>query len=72
MRLIDDKFKEKCDLSNEASEYSNVIARGLKCLVGGLEAKIEPALTAMTKVRWDILEAVGDQSRYILCTKAYA
>jgi len=64
-RMVDEKFKSKIDLSTESDAFFDVIARGLKYLVSGFEGKLEPALQAMLKVRWDTLEAVGDQSSYV-------
>lgn len=65
-RLIDDPFKDKIDLQKESDEFSNVIARGLKVLVDGLEAKLDPAMTTMIRLQWSSEDdSVGEESSYV-------
>ncbi|XP_033106959.1 vacuolar protein sorting-associated protein 53 homolog [Anneissia japonica] len=62
---INPDLREKVDLTNEVDLYHNVIANCIQLLVQDLEALCEPALTAMNKVNWSVVEAVGDQSSYV-------
>ena len=43
----------------------SVVAKGVKALVRGLESKLEPAFTSMTKMPWVSWESVEDQSEYV-------
>ncbi|XP_077995725.1 vacuolar protein sorting-associated protein 53 homolog [Glandiceps talaboti] len=70
---LEDKLKEKVDASladridlrKEMDVYHNVISNCIQLLVQDLEAACEPALIAMNKITWSIVEAVGDQSGYV-------
>ncbi|XP_070571554.1 vacuolar protein sorting-associated protein 53 homolog [Ptychodera flava] len=70
---LEDKLKEKVDsslaekivLSGEMDVYHNVISSCIQLLVQDLEASCEPALIAMNKINWSIVETVGDQSGYV-------
>eukprot|EP00026_Physarum_polycephalum_P002742 Phypoly_transcript_02750.p1 GENE.Phypoly_transcript_02750~~Phypoly_transcript_02750.p1 ORF type:complete len:836 (+),score=180.82 Phypoly_transcript_02750:116-2623(+) len=65
-RMIDDPFKDKIDLQPETDEYSNIVAKGLKILVSGLEAKIEPAMNTMRSLPWYAEDGiVGEESPYV-------
>nr|XP_006823123.1 PREDICTED: vacuolar protein sorting-associated protein 53 homolog [Saccoglossus kowalevskii] len=70
---LEDKLKEKVDsslsdkihLSGEMDVYHNVISNCIQLLTQDLEASCEPALIAMNKINWSMVETVGDQSGYI-------
>jgi hypothetical protein len=64
-KSIKSKFVEKIDLSSEQADFESVIAKAIKGLVYGLEAKLEPAFLQMTKMPWASWETVGDQSEYV-------
>ncbi|XP_050309102.1 vacuolar protein sorting-associated protein 53 homolog isoform X2 [Anthonomus grandis grandis] len=70
---LQDKLKEKIephladqvDLSREQDQFHKVISNCIQLLVHDLENACEPSLTAMSKIQWQNIEAVGDQSSYI-------
>ncbi|XP_061198063.1 vacuolar protein sorting-associated protein 53 homolog [Saccostrea echinata] len=70
---LEEKLKEKVDpclssqidLNSEQDTFHNVISNCIQLLVQDLETACEPALTAMSKMSWSSVEAVGDQSGYI-------
>lgn len=43
-------------------EFSAVITKALVTLVNGLETKFDTEMAAMTRISWNTLESVGDQS----------
>ncbi|XP_071057217.1 vacuolar protein sorting-associated protein 53 homolog [Onthophagus taurus] len=70
---LSDKLKEKIDanlvdqidLSQEQDHFHGVISNCIQLLVQDLENACEPALIAMTKIQWQNIDSVGDQSSYI-------
>ncbi|KAL3858283.1 hypothetical protein ACJMK2_012931 [Sinanodonta woodiana] len=70
---LEEKLKEKVDpdlstqidLNAEQDIFHNVISNCIHLLVQDLETACEPALTAMNKMNWSTVEAVGDQSSYV-------
>ncbi|KAK3586403.1 hypothetical protein CHS0354_013107 [Potamilus streckersoni] len=70
---LEEKLKEKVDtdlstqidLNAEQDIFHNVISNCIQLLVQDLEMACEPALTAMNKMNWSTVEAVGDQSSYV-------
>ncbi|BFZ18354.1 hypothetical protein BsWGS_21393 [Bradybaena similaris] len=70
---LEEKLKEKVNadlksvvnLSVEQDMFHTVISNCIQLLVQDLETACEPALTAMTKMPWSSIEAVGDQSGYV-------
>ncbi|RZF45718.1 hypothetical protein LSTR_LSTR005013 [Laodelphax striatellus] len=70
---LEEKLKEKVDkmlvdkinLSQEQDIFHNVISNCIQLLVQDLEIACEPALTAMTRIQWQNVESVGDQSGYV-------
>eukprot|EP00052_Salpingoeca_macrocollata_P024764 m.223021 g.223021 ORF g.223021 m.223021 type:complete len:878 (+) comp22314_c4_seq5:1676-4309(+) len=72
-RQLQDKLQEKVeadrandvDLNDEQDLFHEVISNCIQLLVRALETQCEPALTAMTKLRWDAVEEVGDTSPYV-------
>uniref|UniRef100_A0A8C3L3P3 Vacuolar protein sorting-associated protein 53 homolog n=1 Tax=Chrysolophus pictus TaxID=9089 RepID=A0A8C3L3P3_CHRPC len=47
------------------SELLDVISNSIQLLVQDLDAACDPALTAMSKMQWQNVEHVGDQSPYV-------
>uniref|UniRef100_A0A8C3L2V8 Vacuolar protein sorting-associated protein 53 homolog n=1 Tax=Chrysolophus pictus TaxID=9089 RepID=A0A8C3L2V8_CHRPC len=45
--------------------FSSVISNSIQLLVQDLDAACDPALTAMSKMQWQNVEHVGDQSPYV-------
>ncbi|XP_071945841.1 vacuolar protein sorting-associated protein 53 homolog [Antedon mediterranea] len=68
---INTDLRNKVDLTNEVDLFHNVIANCIHLLVQDLEALCEPALTAMNKVNWSVVEAVGDQSSYVTAVTSH-
>ncbi|KAK6473353.1 vacuolar protein sorting-associated protein 53-like protein isoform X1 [Huso huso] len=70
---LEEKLKEKVDkilverinLTGEMDTFSNVISNSIQLLVQDLDAACDPALTAMSKMPWQNVEHVGDQSPYV-------
>ncbi|XP_065201142.1 vacuolar protein sorting-associated protein 53 homolog [Planococcus citri] len=62
---IDVTLREKINMSQEQDIFHNIISTCIQFLVQDLEIACEPALTAMTKIQWQNLESVGDQSSYV-------
>ncbi|XP_069768110.1 vacuolar protein sorting-associated protein 53 homolog isoform X5 [Narcine bancroftii] len=70
---LEEKLKEKVDASlvesinlmSEMDTFSTVISNSIQLLVQDLDAACDPALTAMSKMPWQNVEHVGDQSPYV-------
>uniref|UniRef100_A0A8C5C5S6 Vacuolar protein sorting-associated protein 53 homolog n=1 Tax=Gadus morhua TaxID=8049 RepID=A0A8C5C5S6_GADMO len=70
---LEEKLKEKVDkvlverinLTGEMDTFSTVISNSIQLLVQDLDAACDPALTAMSKMPWQSVEHVGDQSPYV-------
>ncbi|KAK6192338.1 hypothetical protein SNE40_003822 [Patella caerulea] len=62
---VDESLVKNIDLGNQLDIFHNVISNCIHLLVQDLETACEPALSAMTKMPWSTIEAVGDQSGYI-------
>ncbi|XP_064021917.1 vacuolar protein sorting-associated protein 53 homolog isoform X3 [Pogoniulus pusillus] len=70
---LEEKLKEKVDaslverinLTGEMDTFSIVISNSIQLLVQDLDAACDPALTAMSKMQWQNVEHVGDQSPYV-------
>ncbi|XP_020862581.1 vacuolar protein sorting-associated protein 53 homolog isoform X1 [Phascolarctos cinereus] len=70
---LEEKLKEKVDaslierinLTGEMDTFSTVISNSIQLLVQDLDAACDPALTAMSKMQWQNVEHVGDQSPYV-------
>ncbi|CAL1538897.1 unnamed protein product [Lymnaea stagnalis] len=62
---VDAAFKSAVALNTEQDMFHTVISNCIQLLVQDLETACEPALTAMTKMPWSNIEAVGDQSGYV-------
>ncbi|XP_018333798.1 vacuolar protein sorting-associated protein 53 homolog [Agrilus planipennis] len=70
---LEEKLKEKTEpglaeqinLNQEQDAFHNVISNCIQLLVQDLENACEPALTAMSKIPWQNIDSVGDQSPFI-------
>lgn len=62
---VDPHLADKINLSQEQDMFHNVISNCIQLLVQDLETACEPALTAMSKISWQNIETVGDQSGYV-------
>ncbi|XP_028396416.1 vacuolar protein sorting-associated protein 53 homolog isoform X2 [Dendronephthya gigantea] len=62
---IDVELSEKIDLVNEQDIFHSVISSSIQLLVQDTENACDAPLTAMAKVHWQSIEAVGDQSTYV-------
>ncbi|GAB6030212.1 Vacuolar protein sorting-associated protein 53 [Chamberlinius hualienensis] len=62
---IDPSLADKIDLGGEEDVFNNVIGNCIQLLVHDLETSCEPALTAMSKIQWQSVESVGDQSAFV-------
>ncbi|XP_073471247.1 vacuolar protein sorting-associated protein 53 homolog [Aquarana catesbeiana] len=70
---LEEKLKEKVDvtlterinLTAEMDTFSTVISNSIQLLVQDLDSACDPALTAMSKMQWQNVEHVGDQSPYV-------
>ncbi|XP_075417359.1 vacuolar protein sorting-associated protein 53 homolog [Tenrec ecaudatus] len=70
---LEEKLKEKVDVSlterinltGEMDTFSTVISSSIQLLVQDLDAACDPALAAMSKMQWQNVEHVGDQSPYV-------
>ena len=63
---INDEYKEKIDMAGEQEVFHDVTAKGLRVLVSGLEQRTDPAFRAMVSTNWGSLDAVGEESSYVL------
>ncbi|KAE8624962.1 hypothetical protein XENTR_v10006107 [Xenopus tropicalis] len=70
---LEEKLKEKVDLTlterinltGEMDTFSTVISNSIQLLVQDLDSSCDPALIAMSKMQWQNVEHVGDQSPYV-------
>lgn len=62
---VNPQLADKINLSQEQDIFHNVISNCIQLLVQDLETACEPALTAMSKISWQNIETVGDQSGYV-------
>ncbi|XP_068140136.1 vacuolar protein sorting-associated protein 53 homolog [Drosophila tropicalis] len=73
VQQLEDKLKEKVtsayinkiDMSEEKDVFHRIISNCIQLLVTDLEAGCEPSLQAMSKVQWQNINNVGDQSSFI-------
>ncbi|NWH94297.1 VPS53 protein, partial [Aegithalos caudatus] len=62
---VDASLMERINLTGEMDTFSVVISNSIQLLVQDLDAACDPALTAMSKMQWQNVEHVGDQSPYV-------
>ncbi|OUM58524.1 hypothetical protein PIROE2DRAFT_16165 [Piromyces sp. E2] len=63
--IIDPKYKDKIDFSNQEDSFMNTTTSSIKSLVKTLELLIDPYMISMAKINWSSIESVGDQSNYV-------
>merc|ERR1712142_1459160 len=59
------QFVDRINMSGELDLFHNVLSTCIQFLVADLDNAIEAPLTAMAKLPWQNIEAVGDQSPYV-------
>ncbi|XP_037068256.1 vacuolar protein sorting-associated protein 53 homolog [Pollicipes pollicipes] len=62
---VEPALVDKINLSSEQDVFHNVIGNCVQVLVQDLETACDPALVMMTKMSWQNVESVGDQSGYV-------
>lgn len=62
---VDPELAEKIDLNGEQDVFHSVISNCIQLLVQDLETACDAPLTALIKVNWQSVEAVGDESSYV-------
>jgi ABC-type transporter MlaC component len=62
---IDEDFKEKVDLQNQADAFMGIASAAVRVLVRKAEIACEPTWREMRNTPWSKLESVGDQSTYV-------
>uniref|UniRef100_W5MAP0 Vacuolar protein sorting-associated protein 53 homolog n=1 Tax=Lepisosteus oculatus TaxID=7918 RepID=W5MAP0_LEPOC len=62
---VDKSLAERINLTGEMDTFSTVISNSIQLLVQDLDAACDPALSAMSKMPWQNVEHVGDQSPYV-------
>uniref|UniRef100_A0A8C9TD61 Vacuolar protein sorting-associated protein 53 homolog n=1 Tax=Scleropages formosus TaxID=113540 RepID=A0A8C9TD61_SCLFO len=62
---VDKTLAERINLTGEMDTFSTVISNSIQLLVQDLDSACDPALTAMSKMPWQSVEHVGDQSPYV-------
>uniref|UniRef100_A0A8C1T4Q8 Vacuolar protein sorting-associated protein 53 homolog n=1 Tax=Cyprinus carpio TaxID=7962 RepID=A0A8C1T4Q8_CYPCA len=62
---VDKPLMERINLTGEMDTFSTVISNSIQLLVQDLDVACDPALTAMSKMPWQSVEHVGDQSPYV-------
>jgi len=67
IKVIDGEYADKIDLSAVKEEFQAVVTSGMRVLVASLETKAAPSLAAMSKLRWDAMEELSeDTSPYMV------
>ncbi|KAF2132665.1 hypothetical protein P153DRAFT_428738 [Dothidotthia symphoricarpi CBS 119687] len=62
---IDEEFKSKVDLQNQADAFMGIASATVRVLVRKVEIACEPSWREMRNTPWSKLESVGDQSSYV-------
>ena len=64
-KTIDEKWREHVDMTKEQDEFNGVLGKGAALLVGSIMGKVNRQLDRIPNMKWDVVEAVGDQSDYV-------
>jgi len=64
-KTLDKPFSDSVDMTSEEDEFSGVITKALSVLVSSVESRLDSELANMVRAKWDVVEAVGDQSEYV-------
>lgn len=62
---IDEEFKAKVDLQNQADAFMGIASATVRVLVRRVEIACDPSWKEMRNTPWSKLESVGDQSSYV-------
>jgi len=62
VKMLDDEYKEKVDLSPVQEEFQTVITATMKVLVAALECRIAPYLKQMVNVKWTEIDEIGEDT----------
>uniref|UniRef100_A0A1B6BWF3 Vacuolar protein sorting-associated protein 53 homolog n=1 Tax=Clastoptera arizonana TaxID=38151 RepID=A0A1B6BWF3_9HEMI len=68
---IDPTLKDKINLAQEQDIFHNVMSNSIQLLVQDLELACEPALSAMSRIQWQNVEAVVDHSGYVTAISSH-
>lgn len=63
---IDEAYKSKIDLQNQADAFMGIASSGVRLLVRSVEISLEPAWREMRNMPWSKLDTVGDNSSYVV------
>lgn len=65
-KQLDDQMAEKVDLSAPQEDFQGVVMEGMKVLVAVLESRVAASLKTMTRMPWETLDELGeDTSTYM-------
>ena len=62
---IDEKYKERIDMSTAQEAFHDVTAKSIRVLVSGLENRAEKAMRDMASINFGDRDAVGEESPYV-------
>mmetsp|Transcript_11475 Transcript_11475/g.19299 ORF Transcript_11475/g.19299 Transcript_11475/m.19299 type:complete len:759 (-) Transcript_11475:81-2357(-) len=62
LKAIDTEYSERIDLSLVKEEFQRVVTSGMRVLVAYLENKISPALSAMSRMKWEAMDDLSDDT----------
>lgn len=63
---IEDEYKNKIDMISDQEQFHDTTAKAIRVLVSGLENRMEGAMKIMATVNWGTMDAVGEESAYIV------
>jgi len=67
LKTLDEEHATKVDLSPAKEDFQGTVTAGMRVLVAALESRLAPALTAMSKVKWDTMDELReDTSPYMV------
>jgi vacuolar protein sorting-associated protein 53 len=62
---IEQKFKDRIDMSSQQEHFHDVTAKCITVLVSGLMNRLQEALKTMTDINWATFDMVGEESSYV-------
>lgn len=62
---IEDKYKEKIDMSGEEETFHDVTAKGIRVLVSGLVQRTDQPFKGIYNITWSAIDVVGEESPYV-------
>jgi len=63
--LIGEDIGKTVDMTSNQEDFTIVLTKAVRILVGGLETKMELPLSKMINIPWITCDSVGDQSEYV-------